>query len=406
MRGVCSAVCALASAPALAVGPWAFTDAIDVDGAAREGVFHHLDSSGRRSIAVSGEVVAVVWEDNRDGSPQAYVAFKKKTASGFSPAQQVSAGRVAYEPAVTAVGEGQFAVAWEQDGAVWTRIADITTLGKPQQLSRHPAGQAHLDGTADGTIHMVWAEQVGSYNAIHYQVLHTERAAFTLKRDAAAMRVDASAETGAQLYPVVTQNGDGVVVAWEDRRAGHTQIYTAHRGGEGQFGAPQRLNPLPPSRVPFGKGTGAMRAALANGAGKQVVAVWLDKRDFTGGYDVYAALSSDGGRRFGKAHVVQDEFGNNIAQWHAAVAADGRGGIVAAWDDRRDETGDIWLSWRTGDGWSEDQGATVAAGPGEQTHPAIAFDAAGMLHLAWIDRRAADGPTRLRYAAGRGATGP
>jgi hypothetical protein len=196
-----------------------------------------------------------------------------------------------------------------------------------------------------------------------------------------------------------------VVVAWEDRRAGHTQVYAAHSASGGRFAAPRVLNPLPPSRVPFGKGTGAMRVVLARGEAKQVVAVWLDKRDFAGGYDVYAAFSTDGGRGFGEAHIVQDEFGNNIAQWHAAVAADGRGGVVAVWDDRRDETADIWLSWPVENGWSENQAVGVAAGAGEQTHPAIVFDAAGQLHLAWLDRGSPDEPTRVRYALGRRAPG-
>jgi hypothetical protein len=42
--------------------------------AAAKGVYLHLDSSGRRALAISAEVVAVVWEDNRSGKPAIYMA--------------------------------------------------------------------------------------------------------------------------------------------------------------------------------------------------------------------------------------------------------------------------------------------------------------------------------------------
>lgn len=41
---------------------------------------------------------------------------------------------------------------------------------------------------------------------------------------------------------------------------------------------------------------------------------------------------------------MQDSFGDNVSQWHAAITANSTGRVVAAWDDNRDGTPDVWLS--------------------------------------------------------------
>ena len=63
-------------------GPaWNFSEAIAVTDAPEVGVFHHLDSAGRKNIAVSGERVAITWEDNSSGKPRIYLASKKNRYS-------------------------------------------------------------------------------------------------------------------------------------------------------------------------------------------------------------------------------------------------------------------------------------------------------------------------------------
>ena len=56
--------------------PWDFEPAIAVTPESRAGIFVHLESSGRKNIAASNEWVAIVWEDNRDGTPRCYVSLK------------------------------------------------------------------------------------------------------------------------------------------------------------------------------------------------------------------------------------------------------------------------------------------------------------------------------------------
>lgn len=151
--------------------------------------------------------------------------------------------------------------------------------------------------------------------------------------------------------------------------------------------------------IDLGAGMGSMRPGLAVCGPACLVAVWLDKRDFLSGYDVYAAFSQDGGRSFGKNLKVQDSFGDNMAQWHPAVAASRDGRVVVAWDDERDGSADVWLSDWNGQAFGDDVALPAASGPGAQSDPVILLDDSGALHAAWLEKSESGG-TRLKYARG------
>jgi hypothetical protein len=200
-----------------------------------------------------------------------------------------------------------------------------------------------------------------------------------------------------QMFPVLAATEGSLVLAWEDRRHGHTVVYSSRTGDGRVWSAPLRVsgNPTGKAEGNLGRGTGAMRPTLAAFGGR-LAAAWLDKRDFLSGYDVYAAVSDDGGSRFAKDAKVQDSFGDAIAQWHVAAAGNRRGDLVIAWDDERDGTADIWLTHPVDGGYAENTTLPAISGPGGQSDPAVFLDEAGTLHLAWIER-GADGATRLRY---------
>ncbi|HJW82364.1 MAG TPA: hypothetical protein VJ396_08985 [Acidiferrobacterales bacterium] len=382
------------SAAALAV-PWEFAEPVTVS-ASRPGVFHHLEAPGRQSIAVSSGTVAVVWEDNRDGTPRAYVALRAAGKSDFV-LQRLSGVQEAYEPVVSALPQGGFVFGWEEGGHVWVRTGGPTGLGPVLKLSGAEAAQVAL-GAGEPGMFAAWAERSGQRMAIRFARL---KPGATLAAEP-ALAVTAP-QTDDQIYPALVVLKSAVVLAWEDRRDGHTVILHARTRDGKRFSSAQTLNEQRERRSQtFGRGTGAARVALARLDADHASAVWLDKRDFEGGYDVYAALSEPGATRFQRNERVQDEFGNNIGQWHATIAAQ-PGLLAVAWDDDRDGTPDIWLSWRAASGWSENIAVPGAGGAGIDASPAVALDAAGHLHLVWIEQQTADAPTRLRYVEGRRA---
>jgi hypothetical protein len=384
-----------------AAAPWEFGAPLDVTGAPRPGVFHHLDAGGRQHLSISGDTVALTWEDNRSGSAQVYVALKPLKASTFSPPQRLSTGTSASEPVIAPLGGERFLLAWEQDGAVWARTVAATGLGAPRKFADNAM---HISVGTDNTRRLVaaWSERRQAPAHIRVARLVLESAGGV--RAEASRPVETETPVADQLYPGIALSAEGGLVAWEDRRHGHTMLRYSAFSDATSFTAPQILNEqLARMSATYGKGMGVARVGLSRYGQDAVAAVWLDKRDFLSGYDVYAAVSQAGGRSFGPNQKVQDDFGNNIAQWHATIAGSRSGDLVVAWDDDRDDTSDVWLSWRGASGWSENYAIPVASGPGQQVSPVLTFDHRGDLHLAWLEREFPEAPTRLRYALGRRA---
>lgn len=373
---------------------WEFSPPLEVGAAAGKKVFHHLESANRKALAESGGRVALVWEDNRTGDPRCWLALRKSGATApFSPPQAVTAGEC-YEPVVQGMGGGRFVLGWEENGAVWIRMAG---KGRALKLSRAEAAQISLAGVDERTFHAAWAEQAGAYKRIM-------TARIVLEADSLKIEYRAPLEdrlpNDEQAYPALAASADGSVLAvWEDRRFKHTMIMAAHSRDGRKFSLPYRLIDVPQARArTLGAGMGSMRPTLAACGESCLAALWLDKRDFLSGYDVFAAFSHDGGRSFGRNLKVQDSFGDNFAQWHASIAANRAGRVAAVWDDDRDGTPDVWLSDRNGNEFSDNVAVPGASGAGAQTDPVIHLDASGRLHIAWLERTESGG-TRLWYAS-------
>ena len=401
MRLMLSCIALLFLAEAHAAS-WQFDAPIPVTSATGPKVFHHLESSGRHNIAVSGQSVAVVWEDDRDGVSRIYLAHKELTAPAFGPDFMLSGSDDAFEPSIVGLGGGLFAVAWEEDGRVHARILGGNRPGPVFTVDAGDSVQASL-ATNGSELLLASAEREERFARI---VLHRLRPGENgVLSETAHCAVDLELPSDEQLYPALTAVQGQIIVAWEDRRPGHTIIMasTSVPDMACRFAPPQRISLRPEGRgkTPYGKGHGVSRVAVAGYGPSAVFAAWADKRDFREGYDIYGA-SWQAGKGFGANVRVQDEFGGVARQWHASVAGNPPGGdLVVAWDDERDGDPNIMLSWFADGEWSEDTPLPGASGPGVQAHPSITLDADGNLYAAWVERDTVNGPTRLRYAYGR-----
>ncbi|HNQ05328.1 MAG TPA: hypothetical protein PKH69_12040 [Thiobacillaceae bacterium] len=374
-----------------AQGPWHFGPTVEV--AAGKGIFHHLDASGRQALAVSGGQVALAWEDDRNGAPRCFLALKAQDQSRFS---EQSFGRgECFAPGIAALGDGRFGVIWEDEAGVAAALLRDGVLGPALRLADR-GGQGALAWHPALGLMAAWSAPEGRWQRLWVGRLSPEGGSLRL---AGRQALDPAPLKDDQMYPALAATATGFALAWEDRRLGHTVIFLS-RSNDGQaWSAPARVSQNATGKAQgtdLGRGTGAMRPALAALGGDKVAVVWLDKRDFLSGYDVYAALPDST-----RNTKVQDSFGDAIAQWHPAAAGSTRGELVVAWDDDRDGTPDIWLSRLLPDGGFTDNVAPPpAAGPGGQTDPLLALDVDGSLHLAWVERDA-DGRSSLRYDLGR-----
>lgn len=372
---------------------WQFSKPIVVS-QANKGVYQHLDASSRRAIAISNKMVAVTWEDNSNGVPEIYVALKSISDQSFIRSFKVSETGPAYEPCIVGLNDGRFIIAWEADKRIWFRVISETLKGNVSRVTKNDSRQVVLYVMPENNVIAAWAEKREKVYQIYYAKIKLNKASVNLTD---AILVDKSKVKADQAYPSLYQSNKGTVVAWEDRRFGNTQIFTAFAKPGGKFSPHRVLNDFRPSRIArFGNGSGAMRVTIS-GNTATVLATWLDKRDFEGGYDVYAAMSEDGGETFSDDELVQDMFGENIPQWHNSGAVSHDNKMVSVWDDTRDEMSRLWFSERVEGKWTEDISLTEND-EAKETHPVFAFDSKGQIHIAYIHR--IKNSTRILYLMG------
>jgi hypothetical protein len=378
---------------------WVFETRTAVSGEPANGVYHHLDGAGRKHIALSGQTVAAIWEDNRSRSPQVYAATKTGNEKLFSAAMLVSGGGEAYEPSIASLPENRFVLAWEQDAAIHARLLGTNGLAPALKLSSASASHVSL-ASLGSRVFAAWREQLDRRWFIRVANLDAKENGELVIESVAT--VEADGLNSQLLFPSLAVNAAGLCVAWEDRRAGHTRLMVSHSMDQGRnFSAAQHLNEFFSNRNQYDQGSGVTRVALAAFSGDEILAAWMDKRRGGAGYGIFAALGSDGGESFGPNEKVHGEQGDRQPHYNPAVGGNLAGDFVIAWDDFRRGDSDIWLShYNEDDEWSRDFSPPPASGAGEQSHPAVALDERGGLHLLWIERADMDAPSRLWYSRG------
>ncbi|MCW8963815.1 MAG: hypothetical protein OQL16_08470 [Gammaproteobacteria bacterium] len=390
---------ALTCNPAFAQA-WEFNKPVDVTATSGPGIFHHLESAGRRNIAVSGNTIAIVWEDDHTGTPAVYLARKTRDETRFTGEIKISGKGEAYEPGIIALSNNRFALVWEEDERVVARVIGPKDMGPALLLGNTASSQASL-AVSGNQIVVALSERSKRHGRI---MLHQLQVKNQLQLNTtSSCIVDPAPVKNEQLYPVVSVLGERIIVAWEDRRPGHTIIMVGESktGKACEFTHPVRISEQPEGpKMPYGAGHGVARVALGNYGKSGLFAVWADKRNFQEGYDIYGANRQADGT-FPSNVRVQDDFGGAYRQWHSTVTGHPNGHLVVAWTDERDGNTDIWLSWLEDGDWSEDVAVAGASGPGEQSHPSIVMDTQGNLHVAWVERATVGGATRLRYLFGQ-----
>ena len=125
----------------------------------------------------------------------------------------------------------------------------------------------------------------------------------------------------------ISASGHRVAVVWAATTEGQTNIYAAVSEDDGTtFAAPVRVNDVEgDARV---NGEQAPRVAV----GRDIVVAWQSRRSGTS--QVRAARSTDGGRTFGVAETIHDSTLTGARGWSSLVL-DGDGAAHVAWLDGR-----------------------------------------------------------------------
>jgi len=186
-----------------------------------------------------------------------------------------------------------------------------------------------------------------------------------------------------ELFPDVEWGGESHLVVWQDLRS--------HRNWEIYGNRVTRTGVVhDPQDIAIGAGAGNRRHPRVAWGGGVFLVVWMGERPGSG-WDVAAA-------RVGPDGVVLDPDGIAVAagigdQTRPAVAWNGEA-FVVAWMDGRNGEPDIAAVRVAPSGRLLDQKPiVVSAAPGEQSYPAVA-SRRGEIAVVWVDRRGS-GPFAL-----------
>ncbi len=205
-----------------------------------------------------------------------------------------------------------------------------------------------------------------------------------------------------QIDPSIVSDGaGGAIIVWSDSRAGGPLVAYAQRVDAN--GVPQWTRDGVAVCKAFGGQLNV--AAVADGAGGAIV-VWQDGRH-AGGFDIYAQrIDGSGASQWATDGVALCT--NAATQLQPAVAADGTGGAIVAWQDARGSRTGIFAQRVDGRGelkWTTDGVAVCAVDRDGLGFPSVAADGDQGAFVTWEDRRGRDAKVYAQHldAAGSGS---
>jgi hypothetical protein len=279
------------------------------------------------SVAVSGSVVHVVWEDKRDENKEIY--YKRSPDGGLSwGADTLLTNNTAasWYPSV-AVSGSVVHVVWmdERDGnweIYYKRSTDGgLSWGSDTRLTNNTAGSWLPSVAVSGlTVHVVWFDERDGNYEIYYK-LSTD-GGLSWGSDTRLTN-----NTAYSQFPSVAVSGLTVHVVWTETRDGNPEIYYKHSTDGGiTWGADTRLT----------NNTAVSEFPSVAVSGSAVYVVWRDDRD--GNPEIYYKHSTDGGITWG----ADTRLTNNTAYlWYPSVAVSGSA-VYVVWYDERDGNPEIY----------------------------------------------------------------
>jgi hypothetical protein len=232
------------------------------------------------------------------------------------------------------------------------------------------------DGTGGAVI--VWTDSRSPVNANIYAQGVTADGAIRWFPTAMAVCTAANYQSS----PIVIPDGaGGTIVAWADARTGGTvDIYAQKLGMIGYI-----LWEANGVAICTGKNGLVLGGMISDGAGGAII-TWHDRRDFTNG--VFAQrIASDGTVMWTANGVTVSSQAEH--QQAPALAPDGSGGAIIAWEDRRSGGWDIFAQRLDASGapqWTAG-GIPICDSGQNQTAARVAEDGSGGAVIAWSDRR-------------------
>jgi len=331
------------------------------------------------SVASNGNVVHVLFYDDRDGNEEIYYKRSNNGGTTWGAETRLTNNTASSQyPSISIFGTLVHAVWQDNRDSNWEvyykRSTDGgTTWGADTRLTNNSAFNWHPSMAVSGSnVHIVWRDNRDGNQEIYYK-----------------LSTDGGTTWGADLrltnnsafswMPCIAVSSSNVHVVWQDNRDGNYEIYYKRSPDGGiSWGADTRLtNNTAISEIP----------TIAS-SGSFVHVVWEDRRD--GNYEIYYKRSPDGGISWG----VDTRLTNNSATSDYPCIAVSNSNLHIVWFDNRDGNTEIYYKPSTDGGISWELDTRLTNNNGASEYPSIAVSDA-LVNVVWRDNR--DGNWEVYY---------
>ncbi len=324
-----------------------------------------------RCVAVNGNIIHLVFLDNRDGNYEIY--YKRSTDAGISWGTDT---RLTNNPAPSlffsvAVSGSIVHIVWQDqrntnDQIYYKRSSDNGVSWEPDlRLTNTSTISVTPSMAVSGNfVHVVWNDLRDMNPEIYYK--GSSDAGISWGTDT---RLTNNSSNSA--YPSTAVSGAIVHVVWHDERDGNYEIYYKRSSDGGlTWGADTRLT----------NATGFSWYSNASVSGMLVNVVWEDNRN--GNYEIYYKNSTDGGVNWGADARLTNFTGNS---WRPSAASSGSA-VHVMWQDNRDGNYEIYYKRTTDGGISWDADLRLTNSSGVSSYP-CPITSGPVVHVLWTDNR-------------------
>ena len=400
--------------------PLSFLPNTRISDIAKQSFWAHTFSSGGHNIAVHGTEVYAAWYDvrNRDSD----IFFAKSTNGGmlFGSSVRVNDDRGnsrQYKPSLAVDSAGNIYLLWRDDrrGHADIYFSKSTNGGKSFSKNRRVnddpewayQGNPALGVSPGGSLYAAWSDSRNNEEDDIYFSASLDRG----RRFSRNLRLNDDEGRAVQSHPTVGAGSGGlVIVAWEDFRNGRSEIFmTRSTDGGKTFKANQTVIPqagrgqqVSPSIAVNEKGWVAIAWAeftpealtLAPPNAAKGETLWWEKVRIEDA-DIYIAVSTDGGARFGAPIRINDDPPGS-PQAFPSVAMNNLGRLFVAWEDLRNGQADIYFAKLESvatpirypaSRFSPNRRVNDDTAGAPQYHPSLSVDEEGRSYLLWTDGR-------------------
>mgnify|MGYP003346557592 CR=1 FL=1 len=276
-----------------------------------------------------------------------------------------------------------------------------STDGGPVTTSPQNQNQPVVAGDALGGAFMAWVDGRSGFNTDIYGVRWN--AAGVTQAGWTSGGSNVTAITCAKYNPVMIPDGaGGALLAWEDNRCtGYTNIYARRVSATGVAAGGWPDNGIRLVATTTNQTTPLIASDGAGGA-------FITWREAVNNGDILLQhLTATGALASGWTSAGVVLATGSASQSPGAIAPDGAGGVFVAWQEGPSGNTDVRLQHLTATGTRVpgfvDGGNGVCNAVGDQTVNSMVADGAGGVLLAWTDRRGADDDVAVQRVNGDGS---